>query len=110
MPSERQRVSRHMRQTPFVAGLDAALGDRITYAIAGKVWPGQIRADTMAPDGYSLRVNAGLSIQKESVSVLNITSDPRGGSRPYVYFSSLEKLRRYLPSKLGEIERFRGLI
>ncbi len=93
-------VSAAVRATPFVAQLTKELGDKLTFDVDGPLRPGQIRANTKADLGFSLRVYSRKAARTHSLSVLNQT-----GGQPSIWFQSKAKMLHYLPERTEVIER-----
>jgi hypothetical protein len=98
-------VSGLMLNSPFVRALLDALAGRVTLDVSGSLGPGDIRAETRAEKGFSLRVYSRKSTDRRSLSVLNQT---RGRSE--VRFPSRSKLAEYLPGKDAPVERLAAFL
>ncbi len=97
-------VSEATLQTPFVRALRAALGDRMMLDLSTPIRRGEIRAQTYAEKGFSLRVYSNKATSK-SVSILS-----QSGGRPEVVFQSKAKLDEYLPRGGAAVARLAALV
>lgn len=98
-------VSAAVLETPFVAGLRSALDGRLRLETTGSMKRGEIRAQTMADRGFSLRVFSRISKVNKSLSIVNQT-----GGTPVVWFQSQKKMYRYLPNKHAAIDHLVALV
>jgi hypothetical protein len=93
-----------MRQSPFIRVLERALGDSLVFSTA-PVEEGTLRADTIEPDGFSLRAYSRDRRRRDGVSLLHITD---GQDR--VGFSSHARLSRCLPGLTAEVDAYADLL
>jgi hypothetical protein len=101
----RTQVSDLMRDTPFLRDLETALEGRLSFALSGNMRPGEIRADTTKPHGYSIRLYSQRSNQNRSVSVLF-----RSGGQDQIGFPSEAKLHAYLPRRQSEVRAYAAYV
>ena len=96
----RANVSCEMRRSRFVRELTNLLGERLEFT-TDPVPPGILKADTISPRGFSLRVNRGDS-SRDTASLLNIS-----GSRPgKVEFPPQSRLQPRLPHRTNEVDDY----
>ena len=98
---QRGHVSREMWEYPLVVELRIRLGDRLK-ATTGRVRIGQLKADTIGKEGFSLKVNR--RDKTGDVALMSIT----GGSQ--LIFPSREKLNRCLPNIRPEVDAYMSLV
>ena len=101
---ERTEISAEMRNHPLVAGLIDRLGDSLKFT-AGRIGPGELKADTIGESGFSLRTYSPQA-KERSVSLLNIS-----GGRQEVAFPTKGWLDKYLPLQhRAAVERYATLL
>ena len=100
--SARYNVSPEMRRHPLVTALQERLGDKLKFTI-GKVEIGELKADTIGPEGFSLRAN---SPQTKTAAGTTSVMDISAGRPGVVGFPSTLKLRQYLPDLHTEIAAY----
>ncbi|MXY20260.1 MAG: hypothetical protein F4Y49_02875 [Dehalococcoidia bacterium] len=101
---ERTEVSEKVRCHPFVVGLEERLGDKLKFT-RGRINPGELKADAIMEDGFSLRAFSPVSTTG-SVFLLNI----RGGSQQAKFPNKLW-LEKYLPDdRSSAIEEYVALL
>ena len=99
-------VSASMRSSRLLRDLSALLGEVFSFEIAGRMWPGQIRADAQGPNGYSIRVYSKKArVASRSVSVLF-----RSSGQAQIGFQSKRKLNDYLPGRTGQIDQLAAFV
>ena len=98
---KRVTVSDEMRRHPLVVRLLDRLGDRLEATI-DRVGNGRLKADTIGPKGFSLKVNR--RDKSEEVALLSI----RGGA--HLYFPTRQKLSRCLPGRGAAVETYMNLV
>ena len=98
-PQRRSEVSEKMQADPFVAGMTELLGDRLKYT-TGRINPGELKADAIKEDGFSLRAFSPVPTTK-SVFLL-------GHQR--INFPNKAWLERFLPGRQAEIEEYAALL
>ena len=98
---ERDNVSKEMWRHPLVVALRDRLGDRLV-ASTDRVGTSRLKADTVGPEGFSLKVNR--RDRSGEVALLSI----RGGA--HLYFPSQQKLSRCLPGRGAEVEAYMKLV
>ena len=101
-PQQRTEVSEKMRAHLLVVGLRERLGDRLKFT-AGRINPGELKADAMEKEGFSL---LAFSPKTGSVYLLSI----RGGTQQ-VNFPNKLWLEKYLPAhRSAAIEEYVALL
>ena len=103
-PQKRTEVSEKIRAHPFVVGMVERLGDKLKFT-AGRINPGELKADAIKEDGFSLRAFSHVSTTG-SVFLLSI----RGGSQQ-LKFPNKAWLQKYLPDhRSAAIEEYVALL
>lgn len=101
--SKRVEVTDDVKNHWMVRGLRESLGDTLSFEL-GKIGPGEIKANTLGPGGFSLRVFSSVSSSGE-VSIMHITA-----GRDEICFSSRQHLEKYLPKHAVEIDCLADLL
>ena len=104
--SKRNNVSPEMRRHPLVVALEERLGDRLKFTTE-KIEIGELKADTIRPAGFSLRVN---SPQTKTAAGTTSVMDISAGRECVVGFPSTLKLRKYLPDRHSEIDDYESVL
>ena len=98
---ERYNVSKEMWEHELVMALRHRLGDRLK-ATTGPVGIGQLKADTVGKEGFSLKVNRG--DRAGYVALFSINSGT------HLIFPSRRKLNRCLPNRQAAVDAYMSLI
>ena len=99
--SERGNVSEEMWEHELVVALSDRLDDRLK-ATTKRVGIGQLKADTVGKEGFSLKVNR--RDQSGEVALFSIS----GGA--HLIFPSRQKLNRCLPNHQAAVDAYMSLI
>ena len=98
---ERGNVSEEMWEHELVTALSDRLGERLK-ATTKRVGIGQLKADTVGKEGFSLKVNR--RDRTGYVALFSISSGAR------LILPSRRKLNRCLPDRQGEVDAYMSLI
>lgn len=101
--SERAPLSPEMKEHWLVKGLHSQLGERLNFT-TGKVKPGELRADTVGPQGFSLRAFSKVTSQG-SVSLMYMTS-----GKDELNLPARPDLNDRLPNHILEINSYTSLL
>ena len=100
---KRSEVPEKMLAHPFVVSMTELLGDKLKYT-TGRINPGELKADAIKEDGFTLRAFSPVSTTR-TVFLLNI----EGGSQQ-IKFPNKAWLERFIPSRQAEIEEYTAFL